>query len=100
MSVQANFVNIYLRGLRDRSMLSGTQAYFRLSLVPVTAGNTSAFAGLNGIGASTIFVLVLGVICAVGVDSRDPMVSCLTVRSFMKRLQSGNSHCFFYFCLF
>ena len=41
-------------------------------------------------------MLVLGVICAVGVDSRDPMVSCLTVRSFMKRLQSGNSHWFFF----
>ena len=25
MSVQANFVNIYLRGMRDRSMRSGTE---------------------------------------------------------------------------
>ena len=52
------------------------------------------------LSASTIFMLVLGVICAVGLDSRDPMVSCLTFRSFMKRLLICYSHCFFQFYLF
>ena len=58
-------------------------------------GNTrQKYAKRNGIGASTIFVHVLGVISVylcgwiiiLNVDSRDPMFSCLTFPFLMKRL--------------
>ena len=49
MSVRANFADIYLRGMRDRSMRSGTKFAPEIQLTDwSTAG---------------IFVLVLGVIC-------------------------------------
>ena len=42
MSVRANFADIYLRGLRDRSMRSGTELALEIQLTDwLTEGNLS-----------------------------------------------------------
>ena len=86
----SNTLNCYVRAGEFREYL-------------FTGNKRQKYAKRNGIGAITIFVHVFGVIsvylCSwiiiLNVDSRDPMFSCLTFRSFMKRLLISYSHCFF-----
>ena len=48
MFVQANFANIYLRGMRDRSMRSGTELAREIQLTDwSTAGNLSSRSGVQ-----------------------------------------------------
>ena len=62
MFVQANFVDIYVQGMRDRSMRGGTELAREIKLTDwATAGNLSNRP--PGVKYRVIFVLVLSVIC-------------------------------------
>jgi len=62
MSVWANFAEIYLREMRDTSMLSETELAREIQLTDwSTAGNLSNRS--SGLQIRVIFILVLGVIC-------------------------------------
>ena len=63
MFVRANFVDIYLQGMRDRSMRSGTELAREIKLTDWSmAGNLSNRS--SGVQIyRVIFVLVLSVIC-------------------------------------
>ena len=58
-------MSIYLQGMRDRSMRSGTKFAWEIQLTDwSTAGNLSNRS--SGVQYRVIFVLVLGVICTLG----------------------------------
>ena len=63
MFVLANFMDIYLQGMRDRSMQSGTELAWEIKLTDWSmAGNLSnRSSGVQML--RDIFVLVLSVIC-------------------------------------
>ena len=62
MFVKANCVAIYLQGMRDRSMRSGTELAREVKLTDWSmAGNLSNRS--SGVQNRVIFVLVLSVIC-------------------------------------
>ena len=62
MFVKENSGSIYLQGMRDRSMRSGTKFAREIQLTDwSTAGNLSNRS--SGVQIPVIFVLVLGVIC-------------------------------------
>ena len=67
MSVRANFADIYLRGMRDRSMRSGTELAREIQLTDWSkAGELTRKTCLTGpqeYKYRVLFVLVLGVIC-------------------------------------
>ena len=72
MCVSANFADIYLRGMRDRSMRSGTELAREIQLTDwSTAGEEGKLVFVVSttpsltqfISPRVIFVLVLGVIC-------------------------------------
>ena len=60
-SVRANFAAIYLRGMRDRSMRSGTGFSREIQLIGQHQG--TCLAGYLEYKYHVIFVLVLDVIC-------------------------------------
>ena len=61
MFVEENSASVYLQGMRDRSMRSGTKFAREIQLTDwSTAGN------LSNRSSGVIFVLVLGVICTLG----------------------------------
>ena len=62
MSVRENFADIYLRGMHDRSMRSGTELSREIQLTDwSTAGNLSNRS--SGVQIPRDILLVLGVIC-------------------------------------
>ena len=62
MFVRANFVDIYLQGMRDRSMRSGTELAREIKLTDWSmAGNLSNRS--SGVKYRVIFVLVLRATC-------------------------------------
>ena len=69
MSVRANFADIYLRGMRDRSMRSGRESAREIQLTNnsnKSKQNNSKQTCLTGpleYKFRVIFVLVLGIIC-------------------------------------
>ena len=62
VSVRANFADIYLRGMRDRSMRSGTKLAREIQLTDWSMQETCLTGPLE-YKYRVIFVLVLGVIC-------------------------------------
>ena len=62
MFVQANFVNIYLQGMRDRSMQSGTELAWEIKLTDWSMARNLSNPSLE-YKYRVIFVLVLSVIC-------------------------------------
>ena len=66
MSVRANFADIYLRGMRDRSMRSGTDLAQEIQLTDWSKAGEQGKPLQPGpleYKYRVIFVLVLGVIC-------------------------------------
>ena len=65
MSAWANFVDIYLRGMRDRSMRSGAELAREIQLTDWSRANKPVQPVLwsTNTASYVIFVLVLSVIC-------------------------------------
>ena len=67
MFVEENSASVYLQGMRDRSMRSGTKFAREIQLTDwSTAGNLSNRSSGVQIPRDINFVLVLGVICTLG----------------------------------
>ena len=63
MSVWANFADIYLRGMRDRSMQSRTELAREIQLTDWSTAHKPVYGGPLAYKYRVMFVLVLGVIC-------------------------------------